>query len=411
MEKDNKLPSGRKKKILLLLPLVLLPFVTILFWALGGGSAEGHATVNKKGFNIKLPSAQLQDDKGLDKLNYYEQASTDSTKLEDMRRKDPNYRFAVNDSSAATSPGGLRASAYQSSEETKVYQKLEELKNAVNKPIRSIPAGTAAPHAEAVNTSGYEAQLAELLEPTDSESQPDSELQQLSGMLESILDLQYPERMEQKVKEQSAKNRGLVYAVGNVQEPEVVGSLRSADLGTQATFGATFQHTGFYGLEAGRGSIQDNAVRATVPETQTVVNGSTVKLLLMQDIFVNGTKIPKNTFVYGMASLKGERLAIEITTIRYGASLFPVELTVYDLDGMAGVYIPGAINRDVAKSSAERSAQTLGITTLDDSWGAQAAGAGIEAAKGLFSKKVKLIKVTLKAGYSVLLRDGKQKEN
>jgi hypothetical protein len=64
----------------------------------------------------------------------------------------------------------------------------------------------------------------------------------------------------------------------------------------------------------------------------------------------------------------------------------------------------------VAKSSADRSVQTLGVTTLSDSWGAQAAGAGIEAAKGLFSRKVKLIKVTLKAGYSILLRDEKQKE-
>ncbi|RYD97603.1 MAG: conjugative transposon protein TraM [Sphingobacteriales bacterium] len=107
----------------------------------------------------------------------------------------------------------------------------------------------------------------------------------------------------------------------------------------------------------------------------------------------------------------GERLAIEITTIRHGSSIFPVGLTVFDLDGLGGIYIPGAINRDVAKASADRSMQTLGVTTLSDSWGAQAAGAGIEAAKGLFSKKVKLVKVNLKAGYAILLKDEKQKDN
>jgi len=43
--------------------------------------------------------------------------------------------------------------------------------------------------------------------------------------------------------------------------------------------------------------------------------------------------------------------------------------------------------------------------SLDPSIGQQAASVGIEAAKGLFSKKAKLIKVTVKAGYKVLLMD------
>jgi hypothetical protein len=35
----------------------------------------------------------------------------------------------------------------------------------------------------------------------------------------------------------------------------------------------------------------------------------------------------------------------------------------------------------------------------------QAANAGIQAAKSLISKKVKLVKVTVKAGYKILLKD------
>jgi hypothetical protein len=55
--------------------------------------------------------------------------------------------------------------------------------------------------------------------------------------------------------------------------------------------------------------------------------------------------------------------------------------------------------------------QTIGLASLDPSWQAQAAGAGIEAAKTLVSRKVKLVKVTVKAGYQVLLRDEKQKQS
>jgi len=110
-----------------------------------------------------------------------------------------------------------------------------------------------------------------------------------------------------------------------------------------------------------------------------------------------------------MAALKGERLEIKIENLQYHGSIFPVQLSVYDTDGIEGIYIPGAINRDVAKASADSSIQTLGLTGINDSWGAQAAGMGIEAAKSLMSKKVKLVKVAVKAGYRVLLYDEKQK--
>ena len=81
------------------------------------------------------------------------------------------------------------------------------------------------------------------------------------------------------------------------------------------------------------------------------------------------------------------------------------------MDGLDGIYIPGAITRDVAKQSADRAVQGIGFTALDPSIKVQAASAGIEAAKTLFSKKAKLIKVMVKAGYQVLLRDEKQKSS
>lgn len=412
MKNNDQHKRERRRKLLLILPLLVLPFLTMLFWAMGGGSATTSATTDKKGFNIKLPAAQLKEDKDMDKLNYYDQAALDSTKLDEMRRKDPNYRFASKDStgSQTASASRLQIDNYQSPQEEKVYKRLEQLQRAISNPAPVSQGREDNTPAAPASAARYEAELAQMMAPLETSSQPDPEMQQISGMLENILDLQYPERMEQKLKAESAKNRGRIYGVTTMQEQQLIGSLGPSSA-LHDGFGSGTQHNGFFGLEQQGNNMVDNAVSATVAETQTVVNGSTVKMSLAQDIYVNGKKIPKNTYIYGTASLKGERLAIEITTIRHGNSIYPVELAVYDLDGLTGIYIPGAINRDVAKSSADRSVQTLGVTTLSDSWGAQAAGAGIEAAKGLFSRKVKLIKVTLKAGYSVLLRDEKQKDN
>ncbi len=140
-------------------------------------------------------------------------------------------------------------------------------------------------------------------------------------------------------------------------------------------------------------------------ETQTLVSGSTVKLRLKNDIYINGILIPKNNFIYGTASLENERLNIVITSVRFQNNLLPVVLQVYDMDGITGIYIPGAVSKDALKESAQQSMQGVELTPLDPSVAAQVTTAGISAAKNLLSKRSKLIKVTLKAGYKVLLRD------
>ncbi|HSZ85685.1 MAG TPA: conjugative transposon protein TraM, partial [Puia sp.] len=155
--------------------------------------------------------------------------------------------------------------------------------------------------------------------------------------------------------------------------------------------------------------VKQNSIEAVIPENETLVSGATVKLRLLNDIFINGIKIPKNEFVFGMASLSNERLKIVINSIRYQNNILPVSLSVYDMDGMAGIYIPGSINRDVSKESADDAISTIGLTPVDQSVGAQAAVAGIQAAKTLASKKIKLIRVNIRSGYKVLLRDNNQK--
>jgi conjugative transposon TraM protein len=163
------------------------------------------------------------------------------------------------------------------------------------------------------------------------------------------------------------------------------------------------KRNGFYGLRNSEDVTGQNAVEAVVRETKTLVSGSTVELRLSNDIYVRGALIPKGTSVFGVASIEGERLKMAINTIRYNNSMYPVNMDVYDIDGLAGISIPGAITRDVMKQSADNSIQQMEMQSLDPSIGAQAAVAGISTAKSLLSKKVRLVKVTVKAGYKVLL--------
>ena len=420
----------RQRRFLLVLPLLTLPFMTMIFWALGSGKVQkDEARAQKQeGFNIKLPDAILKDDKQMDKMSYYDQAQLNSAKFRELVKNDPNYKnIGVTNTDKDLSgeeeifqtpadKRGLNTSLYDSQGHNdpntdKIYRKLAELDKEMNKPIPSEDAynhiyqGTKgkSSNSTTVNSSDVD-RLEQMMNMVNQSTDEDPELKQLNRMLDKILEVQYPKRVHEKLKQTSEAARGQVFAVSFKKDNSIT------HLDTEHSIGGAVN--GFYSL-IGTTAIEDsqNAIQAVIHETQTIVNGSTVKLRLLNDVFINGVHIPKDNFLYGIASLRGERLSIKINSVRYNNSLFPVELSVYDMDGLNGIYIPGAITRDVAKQSADRSMQTIGLTSLDPSWQAQAAGAGIEAAKTLVSRKIKLIKVTVKAGYHVLLRDEKQKQS
>jgi conjugative transposon TraM protein len=294
-----------------------------------------------------------------------------------------------------------------------VYNKLDELNAVMNKaseqPLSKYGSqtNTRRTTSSSMNSSDI-GRLEQMMRMNSKDSgNEDPEMMQLNGMMEKILDIQHPERVKDKNRQTSEAHQGQVFSV-NVNPGKDLNSILINN-STAAQAGSATNR--FYSLDedVDADTIAGNAIRAIVHQTHILVDGSTVKLRLLDDVFINGNLIPKDNFVYGVASLNGERLIIKINSIRRSNSLYPVDLSVFDMDGLAGIYIPGAITRDVAKQSAERVMQGIGFTTLDPSLKGQAASAGIEAAKTLISRKAKLIKVMVKAGYLLLLRDEKQK--
>lgn len=405
----------RQRRFFLALPFIVFPFLTLLFWSLGGGSGEP-ATASSQGINLELPQANLGKDKQ-DKMSYYEQAMADSLQLSELIRNDPNYRpdtLSASLQDTSMPAAGLLSGEYQDPNEARVYEKLNQLDRAIR--YEPETSGAAAPKRSYEPSGGAtsSADIDRLERMIGAMNQPggtDPEMQQVDAMMERILDIQHPERVQERLRQASESRKGQVFAVSTPRKSDPVSLLQADDhYNHYGLAGLTDGDNGFFSLDDNLPTVHpQNAVQAVVHQYQTVVNGSTVKLRLLQDVFVNGIKIPAGTFVFGTASLSGERLQIDVPGISYANSLFPVALSVYDLDGLTGIYIPGAITRDVAKQSADRSLQNIGISAVDGSWQTQAAGVGVEAAKSLFSKKVKLVKVSLKAGYRVLLFDEKQK--
>lgn len=416
---ETSVKKLQQRKFYTILPALALPFITFIFWALGGGKVQQtHAQVPvQSGLLMHLPAAALKDDHQLTKLDFYNQARADSLKFRELIRNDPNYKRENEDMIPVSKKQftGLNASLNSEfsncdSNEEKVYRKLAELEKQLTAPAyEPLSYRDSAPSYLPPAASNPEIdRLEEMMKAMSNTEAEQKELEQLSGMLESILDIQHPQRVQQRFNENRQEKQSSRLVAATAQD--VISLLEAGEPQPEQTdidyVSEPDTINDFFSWSDRPLQSQDqNTIRAVIHETQTVVNGSTVKLCLTQDAVLDGVRLPKDNFIFGTAQLSGERLKIRIDNIRYQDSIYPTDLTVHDLDGMEGIFIPGAISREAVKQSADRSINTLGIGSLDPSLGAQAASAAVEVTKNLLSKKVKLIKITLKAGYQVLLQN------
>ena len=153
---------------------------------------------------------------------------------------------------------------------------------------------------------------------------------------------------------------------------------------------------------------EKNTISACVHTQQTVTDRQTVRFRLLEPMQVSGREIPRNALVVGVAKIQGERLKVLINSLEYRGNILPVELSVYDTDGQAGIFIPGSMERSAAKEIGANMGTSVGSSmNISTDAGAQLAA---DLSKGLiqgtsqyFAKKMRTVKVHLKAGYKVLL--------
>jgi conjugative transposon TraM protein len=160
---------------------------------------------------------------------------------------------------------------------------------------------------------------------------------------------------------------------------------------------------------AGNESVQDkNSIRACVYQTVTLTNGKELQIRMLEPMRVGNILIPANTVVTGTCRIGSERMDVTVNSIQYADNIIPVELLVYGMDGQRGISVPGSEEIKAAKEVAATLANSAGTSIMiSDNAGSQLAadmGKGlIQGASQYVSKKMNVVKVTLKANYRLLL--------
>lgn len=213
---------------------------------------------------------------------------------------------------------------------------------------------------------------------------------------------------ERKAVSASRNGKAVAFPVRQVSG-QVVSAL--AQPMSDSTFRSEYVKERNYLFQTAIGTVSQtdrNTISACVHNNQTVMDGQTVRFRLLEPMSVSGREIPRNALVVGTAKLQGERLSIIISSLGYRGSIIPVELSVYDTDGQAGIFIPGSMERNAAKEIAANMGTSVGSSVnISTDAGAQLTadlGKGlIQGTSQYFAKKMRTVKVHLKAGYKVLL--------
>lgn len=394
--------NDRKRKAMLVMPLIVAPFIVFLFWVLGlVGPADARASgaLAARGLNLNLPAAVPSADSSWDKLRFYEQADKDSAKLRQLRKQDPYLnenklerdplrKYGAKNSYQPYPDAALNEADEQ---ERKVYEKIGEIhrqlaeKPAVKKKSEPVTRPVAFENKEVDRLE----RMMEMMNKKDVEEDP--EMQQIRELMEGIKDIQHPERVSERMRNVEAKPKLFEVKTSPV---------------SHAIPMASVQGNRFYSMNDVENDVPVQDIAAVVHEEQTVATGDLIKLRLTQKVFINNAELSENHFVFGMAKITGNRIMVHVAYVQVQGKHYPVSLDAIGSDGLPGIPVHASAGAMAGVQTIDRSAQGLNMMSVDHSLGAQVAGAVIQTGKQLLKKQTKVVRYTIPAGYEVQLVSG-----
>ena len=415
----------QQRQKMLVYPLMVLLFAGCMWLIFAPSSEDKEKERQGQGFNTDMPMPEDSKIIG-DKAKAYEQ--------QDLENKRKERRGMVGDLSAFwnDSDGDTPTDDADTSDDYRLTR--TETTDGETADERQAGIRTSAAAYQRLNTS-----LGTFYEPPKEDTEKE-ELRERIDELEAMLVAQdsKPSTMEEQVAlleksyELAAKYQNDNNAGQAAQPDETGGSVSTGEKSmkaepvsdvrrtvvsalpqpmTDSAFIADYSGERNYGFHTAIGAEETtgkNTIAACVQGDQTLTDGQTVKLRLLEPLQAGGLIIPRNTVVSGTGKVQGERLDIVVSSIHYRGNILPVELAVYDNEGMKGLSIETSLEREAAKEAMANIGSGLGTSiSFAQSAGQQVA---MDITRGLMqggsqylAKKFRTVKVHLKAGNPLML--------
>ena len=216
---------------------------------------------------------------------------------------------------------------------------------------------------------------------------------------------------------ETASQAGEVTVNGTITYNENAINTPSDNDETQEVVKRTRQTSDFFNTLS-ENEPQSNLIKAIIDEDIKAVDGSRVRLRLLDDIEIGSVVMPKGSYIYAiMSGFGSQRVKGSIKSLLYKDELIKVSLSIYDTDGLEGLYVPSSSFRETSKevaSSAMSGNISMNQGSYDNSlaqWGMQAIQNAYQRTTNAISKSIKKNSAKLKYGTFVYLVNGKEKNN
>lgn len=161
---------------------------------------------------------------------------------------------------------------------------------------------------------------------------------------------------------------------------------------------------------------RSNQITAIVDENLKVTDGSRIRIRLLDDIKINDMLITKGAYLYGnVTGFRAQRVSITISSIMVNAKQVKVDLSVYDVDGQEGFYVPASAFRELTKNiGSQVGSQSISIQDNNGGLEQFALGALQDAYRSTtqaITKNIKKNKARIKYNSQVYLVNNKEKNN
>lgn len=112
---------------------------------------------------------------------------------------------------------------------------------------------------------------------------------------------------------------------------------------------------------------EQSLIKAIIDEDIKAMDGSRVRLRLLDDVEIGGRVLPKGAYLYAtMSGFGSQRVKGSIKSILIQDELVKVSLSLHDTDGLEGLYVPSSNFRETTKdvaSGAMNGNMNMGSTT------------------------------------------------
>lgn len=156
-------------------------------------------------------------------------------------------------------------------------------------------------------------------------------------------------------------------------------------------------------------------IKAIIDENVKATDGSRVRLRLLDDVEINEHVVKRGSYLYAtMSGFSSQRVKGNINSIMVDDELVKVNLSLYDTDGLEGLYVPSSQFRETSKDvasgavSGNMNMNTSGTGSSFSQWGMQAVQNAYQKTSNVIGKAIKKNKVKLKYGTFVYIINSKE---